>query len=124
MSMRKKISPRITVAIVGTDPVIGRVLESLLQTAGYGTRFVTYPVTSESCNMVADAHVVLLLPGLSNISREGCPISEVSTAAATNIPILELIPEPDEVPSLRARPVRWPCRLEQLRREIEAALSR
>ena len=121
--MRKKISPRITVAIVGTDPVIGRVLESLLQTAGYGTRFVTYPVTSESCNMVADAHVVLLLPGLSNISREGCPISEVSTAA-TNIPILELIPEPDEVPSLRARPVRWPCRLEQLRREIEAALSR
>jgi hypothetical protein len=98
MSMRKKISPRITVAIVGTDPVIGRVLESLLQTAGYGTRFVTYPVTSESCNMVADAHVVLLLPGLSNISREGCPISEVSTAA-TNIPILELIPEPDEVPS-------------------------
>jgi len=122
--MRKKISPRITVAIVGTDPVIGRVLESLLQTAGYGTRFVTYPVTSESCNMVADAHVVLLLPGLSNISREGCPISEVSTAAATNIPILELIPEPDEVPLLRSRPVRWPCRLEQLRREIEAALSR
>ena len=122
--MRKKISPRITVAIVGTDPVIGRVLESLLQTAGYGTRFVTYPVTSESCNMVADAHVVLLLPGLSNISREGCPISEVSTAAATNIPILELILEPDECPSLRARPVRWPCRLEQLRREIEAALSR
>jgi hypothetical protein len=122
--MHQKISPQVTVAIVGTDPVIGRVLESLLQTAGYGTRFVTYPVTSESCNMVADAHVVLLLPGLSNISREGCPISEVSTAAATNIPILELIPEPDEVPSLRSRPVRWPCRLEQLRREIEAALSR
>jgi hypothetical protein len=122
--MHQKISPQVTVAIVGTDPVIGRVLESLLQTAGYGTRFVTYPVTDESCNMVADAHVVLLLPGLSNISREGCPISEVSTAAATNIPILELIPGPDEVPSLRARPVRWPCRLEQLRREIEAALSR
>ena len=122
--MHQKISPQVTVAIVGTDPVIGRVLESLLQTAGYGTRFVTYPVTDESCNMVADAHVVLLLPGLSNISREGCSISEVSTAAATNIPILELIPEPDEVTSLRSRPVRWPCRLEQLRREIEAVLSR
>ncbi len=121
--MHQKISPQVTVAIVGTDPVIGRVVESLLQTAGYGTRFVTYPVTDESCNMVADAHVVLLLPGLSSISREGCSISEVSTAA-TNIPILELIPEPDEVTSLRSRPVRWPCRLEQLRREIEAVLSR
>ena len=122
--MRKKISPRITVAIVGKDPLIGRVLESLLQAAGYGTRFVTYPVTDDPHNMFTDAHVVLLMPELSKISREGCLISKVSTAAATNIPILELVLEPDEVPSLRARPVRWPCRLEQLRREIEAALAR
>ena len=121
--MRKKISPQITVAIVGKDPIIGQVLESLLQAAGYGTRFVTYPVTDDLHNMFAHAHIVLLMPGLSNISREGCPSSKVSTAA-TNIPILELIPEPDGIPSLRARPVRWPCRLEQLRREIEAALAR
>jgi len=122
--MRKKISPQITVAIVGKDPLIGQVLESLLQAAGYGTQFVTYPVTDDLHNMFAHAHVVLLMPELSKISREGYLISKVSTAAATNIPILELIPEPDEVPSLRSRPVRWPCRLEQLRREIEAALSR
>ena len=122
--MRQKITPQVTVAIIGTDPVIGQVLESLLQTAGYGTRFVTYPVTDESCNTVADAHVVLLMPGLSNIYREGCLISKVSTATATNVPILRLIPEPDGDSSLQARPVRWPCRLEQLRREIEAALAR
>ena len=122
--MHQKVSPQVTVAIVGTDPVIGRVLESLLQAAGYGTRFVTYPVTDDLHNMFAHAHVVLLMPELSKISREGYLISKVSTAAATNIPILELILEPDEVPSLRARPVRWPCRLEQLRREIKAALAR
>ncbi len=122
--MHKKISPQITVAIVGKDPIIGQVLGSLLQAAGYGTQFVTYPVTDDPHNMFADAHVVLLMPELSKISRDGCLISKVSTAAATNIPILELVPEPDEVPSLRARPVRWPCRLEQLRREIEAALAR
>lgn len=122
--MRKKISPQITVAIVGEDPLIGQALESLLQAAGYGTRFVTYPVTDESCNVVADAHVVLLMPGLRNISRKGCLISKVSTAAATNIPILELISEPDESPSLRTRPVRWPCRLQQLRQEIDATLAR
>ena len=122
--MHQKVSPQVTVAIVGTDPVIGRVLESLLQAAGYGTRFVTYPVTDDPHNMFTDAHVVLLMPELSKISREGCLMSKVSTAAATNSPILELIPEPNEVPSLRARPVRWPCRLEQLRREIKAALAR
>ena len=122
--MRKKIFPQITVAIVGKDPIIGQVLESLLQAAGYGTQFVTYPVTDDPHNMFADAHVVLLMPELSKISREECLISKVSTAAATNIPILELILEPDECPSLRARPVRWPCRLEQLRREIEATLTR
>src|SRR4028119_793785 len=92
ISMRKKISPQITVAIVGKDPIIGQVLGSLLQAAGYGTRFVTYPVTDDPHNMFADAHVVLLMPELSKISREGCLISKVSTAAATNIPILELIP--------------------------------
>ncbi len=122
--MHQKISPQVTVAIVGKDPLIGQVLESLLQAAGYGTQFVTYPVTDDPHNMFADAHIVLLMPGLSSISREGCLISKVTTAAATKTPILELIPEPDEVPSLRARPVRWPCRLEQLRREIEAALAR
>ena len=122
--MRQKTTPQTTVAIVGKDPIIGQALEALLQTAGFCTRFVNYPVTDYSRNKCADAHIVLLMPELSDISREWFLISEVSAATTTDIPILELVSEPDENQSLNGRQVRWPCRLEQLRREIEAALAR
>jgi hypothetical protein len=118
MSIRQDSTTQTVVAIIGTDPVVGQALESLLQSSGYGTRFVTYPVTDESRNMFADAHLVLLMPELSNMSHKRFLISKVSTVAMTNIPILELVSEPNEAYSLRTHPVRWPCRLEQLRREI------
>jgi hypothetical protein len=114
---QKTAASQTTVAIVGEDPIVGQALEALLHTAGYGTRFVTYPVIDYSRNILADIHIVLLMPRSSNTSRKG------STAATTNIPILELVSEPHEVQPLRGRQVRWPCRLEQLRREIGAALA-
>jgi 5,10-methylene-tetrahydrofolate dehydrogenase/methenyl tetrahydrofolate cyclohydrolase len=118
--MRQKITPQTNVAIVGKDPIIGQALEALLKTAGYGTRFVDYSVTKHSRNKCADAHIVLLMPEFSKTSRKGFLVSEVSTAVTTDVPILELVSEPNEALSLRGRQVRWPCRLEQLRQEIEA----
>jgi Asp/Glu/hydantoin racemase len=116
---QKTATSQTTVAIAGDDPIIGQALEALLQTAGYGTRFGTYPVTDYSRNILTEAHIVLLMPWSNNTSRKVSPISEVSTAATTDLPILELVSEPNEAQSLRGRQVRWPCGLEQLRKEIE-----
>jgi hypothetical protein len=124
-SMHRKNSMAITVVIVGKDPVVSRAIESLLQTAGYATRFVGDPVTDRSRSVLAEAHVVLLVPGSSAASREKLLGSDTSRVIEAETLILELISETD-ASQLRQghHHVRWPCSLEQLRRAIEAALNR
>jgi hypothetical protein len=123
--MRRETSTPITVVNVGKDPIVSRAIESLLRTADYDTRFVADPVTDGSRSALAEAHVLLLAPGLSAESREKLLGSGMSNLVAAGTPILELVSEADEGrPRQGHHQVRWPCSLEQLRREIEAALTR
>jgi hypothetical protein len=122
--MHRKIPTPITVAIVGGDPIVGQAIGALLENTDYGTRFIAYPVTDGSRNMLTDAHVVLLTSGLSAEFREEFLSSDLSRPATIDIPVLELTSEPNEAKPGQRRQVRWPCPLEQLRREIEAALAR
>jgi hypothetical protein len=124
-SMRRKAYTPITIVIVGKDPIVGRAIGSLLQTAGYNTRFVADPMTDGFRSALVEAHVVLLAPGLSSESREKLLGSGTSNPVAAETPILELVSEADEgQPRQGHHRVRWPCSLEQLRWEIEAALNR
>jgi hypothetical protein len=124
-STRRKTSTPITVVIVGKDPIVSRAIESLLRAAGYTPRFVADPVTDGSHRALAEAHVVLLATGLSAESRKKLLGSGVSNLVAARTPILELVSEADEGrPPQGHHQVHWPCSLEQLRREIEAALIR
>ncbi len=122
--MRRKTSTPITVVIVGKDPIVSRAIESLLRTADYNTRFVADPLTDGSRSALAEAHVVLLAPELSAKTREKLLGSGTGNLMRAGTPILELVSEADEgrPPQGRHR-VRWPCSLEQLRREIEAVLN-
>jgi hypothetical protein len=123
-SMRREASTPITIVIVGKDPIVGRAIESLLQTAGYNTRFVADPVTDGFRSALVEAHVVLLAPGLSAESREKLLGSGTSNPVAAETPTLELVSEADEgQPRQGHHRVRWPCSLEQLRWEIEAVLN-
>jgi hypothetical protein len=123
-SMRRKASTPITIVIVGKDPIVGRAIESLLRTAGYDTSFVADPITDGSISALVEAHVVLLAPNLSAESREKVLGSGTSEPVAAGIPTLELVSEVDEgQPRQGHHRVRWPCSLEQLRREIEAVLN-
>jgi hypothetical protein len=123
-SMRQKASTLITIVIVGRDPIVGRAIGSLLQTAGYNTRFVADPVTDGSRSTLVEAHVVLLAPNLSAESREKLLGSGTSNPVAAGTPTLELVSEADEgQPWQGHHRVRWPCSLEQLRWEVEAVLN-
>ena len=123
--MLRKASTPITIVIVGKDPIVSRAIESLLQTAGYNTRFVGHPVTDGSRSALVEAHVVLLAPSLSAESREKLLGIGTSNPVAAETPTLELVSEADEGQPRRGHHrVRWPCSLEQLRGEIEAVLNR
>jgi hypothetical protein len=123
-SMRRKASTPITIVIVGKDPVVGRAIGSLLRTAGYDARFVADPVRDGSRSELVDAHVVLLAPNLSAEAREKVLGSDTTKPVAAGIPTMELVSEVDEgQPRQGHHRVRWPCSLEQLRREIEAVLN-
>ena len=123
-SMHRKASTPITIVIVGKDPIVGRAIGSLLRTAGYDTRFVADPVRDGSTSALMEAHVVILAPSLSAESREKVLGSSTSKPLAAETPTLELVSEVDEGrPRQGHHRVRWPCSLEQLRREIEAVLS-
>jgi hypothetical protein len=123
-SMRQKASTPITIVIVGKDPIVGRAIGSLLQTAGYDTRFVADPVRDGSRSELVDAHVVILAPSLSAEAREKVLGSSTSKPLAAETPTLELVSEVDEgQPRQGHHRVRWPCSLEQLRWEIEAVLN-
>ena len=123
-SMRRKASTPITIVIVGKDPVVGRAIGSLLRTAGYDARFVADPVRDGSRSALVEAHVVVLAPGLSAEAREKVLGSSTSKPLAAETPTLELVSEADEgQPQQGHHRVRWPCSLEQLRREIEAVLN-
>jgi hypothetical protein len=123
-SMRREASTPITIVIVGKDPVVGRAIGLLLQTAGYNTRFVADPVTYGSRSALVEAHVVLLAPGLSAEAREKLSGSGTGKPVAAETPTVELVSEADEgQPRQGHHRVRWPCSLEQLQREIEAILN-
>jgi hypothetical protein len=124
-SMHRKASTPITIVIVGKDPIVGRAIGSLLRTAGYDTRFVADPMTDGYHSALVEADVVLLTPSLSAESREKLLGSGANHPAAAETPTLELVSEVDEgQPRQGHHRVRWPCSLEQLRREIEAVLNR
>jgi hypothetical protein len=121
--MHRETPTSINVVIVGKDPIVGRAIGSLLWTAGYSTRFVAEHVTDGSRSALADAHVILLAPGLSVESREKLLGSGASNLVAAETPILELVWETDEGrPPQGHHRVRWPWSLEQVQQEIEAVL--
>jgi hypothetical protein len=123
-SIRRKASTPITIVIVGKDPIVGRAIGSLLQSAGYNTRFVADPVTDGSRSALVEADVVLLTPSLSAEAREKVLGSGTSERVAAETSTLELVSEADEGQSRQGHHrVRWPCSLEQLRWEIEAVLN-
>lgn len=112
----------ITVAILCGDPLIGRALELMLQDIGYGARFLNGSPIDEPAKLLDGVQLVILGPRLSTNRREAFLSSMRSTLATAGLPVLELVIALDETRGGQTRRVQWPCRVEDLNREIEAAL--
>jgi hypothetical protein len=102
--------------------VVGRSLEVLLQGAGYGTRIIEEPTRDKPHETLEGIRLVLVAPTPSTKSRERFLADMEGRSGETGIPVLTLSMildggQPDTTGS-----VPWPCRLEALKSEIEAAL--
>jgi hypothetical protein len=104
--------------------VVGRSLEVLLQGVGYGTRIIEEPTTDKPHELLEGIGLVLVAPTPSTKSRERFLASMESKSGHAAIPVLRLSMVFTTVLSDQTGRVLWPCRLEDLKSEIEAALLR
>ena len=114
---------RTTVAILSDNPLVGRVLELLLKSAGYGVRLLEDPAAQRVEDSLEGVDIVLLGRGLSDGRREDFLGALASTLETATIPVLSFSPGPERARAVEDRLVPWPCRIEDLAREIEAALE-
>ena len=110
-------------AILSDNPLVGRALELLLESAGYEVHLLEAPVALEAEGSLEGVDVVLLGRGLGDGRREDLLSALASTLETATIPILSFSPHPKGARAEEDRLVPWPCRIEDLAREIEAALE-
>ena len=94
----------------------------LLQGAGYGTRIIEEPITEKPHVLLEDIRLVLVAPTPSTASRERFLASIERESGGEAIPVLALTMVLTRVPSNQTGRVPWPCRLEDLKGQIESAL--
>jgi hypothetical protein len=116
-----------TIAILGSDTVVGRSLSVLLESSGYQTTLLDSYPTGVVDELLEGAHLLILTPrvdqgvreaflgamGKSTPQKADMPVIALSTTTATE----ENLPEKEGV--IR---VPWPCETKVLVERIEAAL--
>jgi hypothetical protein len=114
-----------TIAILGPDTVVGRALSLLLEGHGYQTTLLdTYP-TGIVDELLEDAHLLLLAPGVDEGVREAfVGAMGKSTPQKAEMPVIALsnTAAGDLIETERVFSVPWPCETKVLVGRIEAAL--
>jgi hypothetical protein len=110
------------IAILVGDSVVGRALEALLQGLGYNTRLIEESDADEPAEALVGTQLLLTAPTVSTESRTRFLAAMRSTPGTATIPVLTLATDNGEELPDQANIVPWPCRLEVLKTEIEAAL--
>lgn len=110
------------VIIFGEDPVVGRALETLLRSEGYCTRVLSKPAVKELGELLADSHLLLVAPPVSD-ERRGVLRAGMRGPAATGVAVLELVPTNGGEQLVQSEgAVLWPCSAKELKRAINSAL--
>jgi DNA-binding response OmpR family regulator len=113
---------RTTVAILSGNPLVDRVLEFLLEDAGYEVSLLEELEAFRVEDLRDGVDVLLIGRGLGDDRREGFLRAVASTLETATIPVLALSPGPKGGLAAEDRLVPWPCRIEDLAREIDAAV--
>lgn len=109
------------ILVVGGDTVVGYAIKLLLRGSGYDARFATLSTFDEEMTL-RDADLILLSPGLDERGRGAVLASNDATRVGGELPLVELVPATTAWPREGHVLLPWPCRPEDLEREVEAAL--
>jgi hypothetical protein len=123
--VRHQDQPKITIAILGSDTVVGRSISVLLEGSGYQTTLLDSYPTGVVDELLEGAHLLLLPPRVDEGVREAfLGAMGKSTPQKAEMPVIALdtaleedLPEKEGV--IR---VPWPCETKVLVDHIEAAL--
>ena len=110
------------VLVFGGDATVGRALELLLKSADHDVRFLGESISSES-GVLDRAQLLILAPGLSTEVRKDILALVGSRTEEAKLPVLELLTDYHEEEQAGTRWfLLWPCRMEELRQQVKAAL--
>ncbi len=101
---------------------MGRALEALLQGLGYGTLLIEESGAGKPEELLRGIQLLLAAPTADIDSRERFLADMRSTPGTAAIPVLTLSTASRKDLADQPGLVPWPCRMEDLRTEIEAAL--
>ncbi|MBA2441540.1 MAG: hypothetical protein H0V53_03935 [Rubrobacter sp.] len=114
-----------TVIVVNGDPVMSQALTLLLQTANYDVRSVPRSSLEDSADISGvfeGVQLAILTPGMAVVYHERALALLRNVLSTTSIPSLQLGASPEGARTTADYLVPWPCRIEDLQRQIEAAL--
>ena len=112
-----------TIIVVGGDAIVGHALELLLRGSGYDARSEALS-TFDAKGAPLDAELILLAPGLDELGRGTVLTSVDADQRGGNLPVVELVPATTAWPREGHAFLPWPCRTQDLEREVEVALHR
>jgi hypothetical protein len=101
---------------------VGRALEALLQGLGYNTLLIEESGAGKPEELLRGIQLLLAAPTADTDSRERFLADMRGTPDTAAIPVLTLTTAAREDLADQPGLVLWPCRMEDLRTEIEAAL--
>lgn len=114
-----------TIAILGSDTVVGRSLSVLLEGSGYKTTLIDSYPTGVVDELLEGAHLLLLPPRVDEGVREAfLGAMGKKTPQKADMPVIVLCTTTEEnLPKEGVISVPWPCETKILVDHIEAALS-
>lgn len=112
----------VAVVVVGGDAVVGQALELLLRSTVCSVKFLAEPHLNAPGSLDG-AQLLVLAPGLGAEKREAILASVRSEPTMKSTSVLELVSDA-RVSRLEERHflLPWPCRTEDLKQQVEAAL--
>ena len=116
--------PTTTIAILGSDTVVGRTLSLLLEGHGYKTALLDSYPTGVVDELLESAHLLLLTPRVDEGVRKAfVGAMGKSATQKAEMPVIVLCTATEEAPQEKGViSVPWPCETKVLVDHIEAAL--
>ncbi|MBV9453428.1 MAG: hypothetical protein JOZ19_04815 [Rubrobacter sp.] len=111
----------VSLLVFGGSPVVGKALELLLGRMGYHVRYLPQ-ISFDKPDMFDGVQLLLFVGGVGGKSRRTSASLVESVRDKLGVTVLELVSSARGVQAEKENLVPWPCRMEELKRRIDAAL--